>query len=62
MRKVMERFAADESGSYAVECGVIAGLASLSVLTGSSPAGMKVNVFLSEVGTAVSSFLASVTG
>jgi pilus assembly protein Flp/PilA len=64
LRSVIGRFAKDESGSNALEYGLIVGLISLAIVAGAGAAGTALNTLLSDIGTKISAqaTLISTTG
>ena len=55
LKAIVGRFAKDESGSNALEYGLIVGLISLAIVAGAGAAGTALNTLLSDIGTKISS-------
>ena len=53
LRSVIGRFAKDESGSNALEYGLIVGLISLAIVAGAGAAGTALNTLLSDIGAKI---------
>ncbi|ESY75385.1 Flp family type IVb pilin [Mesorhizobium sp. M1050] len=55
MRKIIYRFAGDESGATAIEYGLIAALIALAIITGAGALGNSLNGMFTNIGTTVNS-------
>ncbi|MER8371316.1 Flp family type IVb pilin [Mesorhizobium sp. M1409] len=55
MRKIIYRFARDESGATAIEYGLIAALIALAIITGAGAVGNSLNGMFTNIGTTVNS-------
>jgi pilus assembly protein Flp/PilA len=62
MHGFISRFANDESGSNALEYGLIVGLISLAIVTGATAAGAALGNLLNAIGTAVQNQATKITG
>ena len=54
MKKLLNRFAADQSGATAIEYGLIAGLISVVIITAVTTIGTRMNAKFTTIGTALS--------
>jgi pilus assembly protein Flp/PilA len=60
MRTFVSRFARNESGSNALEYGLIVGLISLAIVAGATTAGAGMNTLFTTVATAITTAVAAV--
>jgi len=54
LKTIVGRLAKDESGSNALEYGLIVGLISLAIVAGATAAGSALNTLLGAIGTKIS--------
>lgn len=60
MRDIVKRFFRDESGSNALEYGMIVGLVSLAIVAGASVAGTALGNLFSAIGSQMSAIAGSI--
>jgi pilus assembly protein Flp/PilA len=62
LRSIIRRFAKDESGSNALEYGLIVGLISLAIVAGAGAAGTALNTLFADIGTQITTQASKVAG
>jgi pilus assembly protein Flp/PilA len=62
LRSIIRRFAQDESGSNALEYGLIVGLISLAIVAGAGAAGTALNTLFADIGTQITTQASKVAG
>ena len=60
--QIINRFFSDESGSNALEYGLIVALVSLAVVTGATAAGTALGSMFSAIGTKLQTLTGSISG
>jgi pilus assembly protein Flp/PilA len=61
LQTFLRRFSRDESGSNALEYGLIVGFVSLAIVAGASAAGTALGTMFTKIGTAVGTVTTSIT-
>jgi pilus assembly protein Flp/PilA len=61
LQTFLRRFARDESGSNALEYGLIVGFVSLAIVAGATAAGKALGTMFTDIGTAIGTVSASIT-
>jgi pilus assembly protein Flp/PilA len=61
LKAIVGRLANDESGSNALEYGLIVGLISLAIVAGATAAGGALNTLLNDIGTKISGQATTIT-
>jgi len=61
LKTLADRFANDESGSNALEYGLIVGFVSLAVVTGATAAGTALGTMFTTLGTAITTATTHIT-
>lgn len=62
LKAVIGRFAKDESGSNALEYGLIVGLISLAIVAGAGAAGTALNTLLKDIGDQITTQASKISG
>ena len=61
LQTIFRRFGKDESGSNALEYGLIIGLISLAIVAGATAAGTALGTMFNSIGTAISGFATTIS-
>jgi pilus assembly protein Flp/PilA len=62
LRNLLHRLERDESGSNALEYGLIIGFVSIAIITGATAAGTALNAMFNAIGTKVAGISTTITG